>query len=145
VAPYVDPSQVPELPLEFMNADHAREIRLLEQIGDALAALSAGTGSVGTVLERLSVFAVHTREHFLREEQAMREAGFPAYPVHKAEHDRVLGEMDAAVRAFRDGGDPEPLRSYLFDTVPAWFVNHIRTMDSVTARFVVARQAERRV
>ncbi len=137
MAPYVDASQVPELPLAFMNADHADEVRLLESLGEALAGYRRGQGTLGEVIERLSLLAVHTREHFLREEQAMRETGFPAYPIHKAEHDRVLGEMDVEARRFREGGDPGRLWSYLFETVPAWFVHHIRTMDAVTARHVV--------
>ena len=35
---FIDASQVPELPLAFMNADHAQEIQLLEDLGEALTA-----------------------------------------------------------------------------------------------------------
>ncbi|BDG03085.1 hemerythrin family protein [Anaeromyxobacter oryzae] len=138
--PYIDPSQIPELPLAFMNSDHAEEVRLLEDLGVALDAHRKG-GAAQPVLERLALLAVHTREHFLREEQVMRETAFPAYPIHKAEHDRVLAEMDQEARRFREGGDPARLWSYLFEVVPAWFVQHIRTMDHMTARFVAARAA----
>ena len=133
---FVDASQVPELPLAFMNADHAQEVQLLEDLGEALTAHRTDPSQLDAVLERLSLLAVHTREHFLREEQVMRETGFPAYPMHKAEHDRVLAEMDLEARRFREGGDPDRLWTYLFKTVPAWFVHHIRTMDRVTAQFV---------
>jgi hemerythrin len=138
---FVDTTQIPELPLAFMNADHAEEMRLLEDLGDALDEHRDGRGSLAPVLERLALLAVHTREHFLREEQAMRETGFPAYPVHKAEHDRALSEMDQEARRFREGGDPERLRKYLFQVVPAWFIHHIRTMDETTARFVSSTSA----
>ena len=97
----------------------------------------------GEILERLSLLAVHTREHFLHEEAAMREARFPAYPVHQAEHDRVLAEMDAEARAFREHGDGARLARYLRDALPAWFVNHVRTMDVVTARFLAAASRPR--
>ncbi len=136
---FVDATQIPELPLAFMNADHAEEIRLLESLGDALAAHRRGEGPPAAVVERLSLLAVHTREHFLREEQVMRETRFPAYPVHKADHDRALAEMDVEARRFREGGDPDRLWSYLFEVVPAWFVHHIKTMDTVTARYVAAQ------
>ena len=66
----------------------------------------------------------------------MRETRFPAYPAHKAEHDRVLAEMDAEARAFRDTGGGERLSRYLAEALPSWFVNHIRTMDAVTAGFL---------
>ena len=103
---FIDASQVPELPLAFMNADHAQEVQLLEDLGEALTAHRSDPSQLDAVLERLSLLAVHTREHFLREEQAMRETGFPAYPMHKAEHDRVLAEMDLEARRFREGGHP---------------------------------------
>ena len=138
--PKIDPAQVPQLPVPFMNADHAHEARLVNDLEDALAAHGRGAGSLSAVLERLALLAVHTREHFLREETLMREEGFPAYPVHKAEHDRVLAEMDAEARIFREKGDGVRLARYLFETLPAWFLNHIRTMDAVTAGFAARRR-----
>jgi hemerythrin len=135
----VDATQIPELPLAFMNADHAEELRLLDELGGALQAHKEAKGSLEGIIEKLALLAVHTREHFLREEQVMRETQFPAYPVHKADHDRALAEMDQEAKRFRDGGDPDRLWSYLFEVVPAWFVQHIRTMDAVTARYVAAQ------
>ncbi len=135
----IDPSQLPDLPIPFMNADHAREAALLNDIEAALAAHARGEGTLGQILERLSLLAVHSREDFLREEAMMREARFPAYSAHKAEHDRVLAEMDSEARAFRDGGDAARLSRYLFDELPARFLDHVRTMDVVTARFVAGQ------
>jgi hemerythrin len=132
----IDSDLVPFLPVPFMNADHAREVRLLNEMEAALEAHARGEGSLATVIERLSILAVHTREHFLREEAMMREAGFPAYARHKAEHDRVLSEMDAEARRFREDGDAARLSRYLFEALPTWFARHMRTLDDVTARFV---------
>ena len=132
--PEIDPSQLPHLPVPFMNQDHALEVRMLNELGAALSAHRRGQGTLEAVLEKLSLLAVHTRDHFMREESLMRETRFPAYPVHKAEHDRVLAEMDAEARAFRERGDGERLARYLFEALPAWFLNHIRSMDLVTAR-----------
>jgi hemerythrin len=130
----IDPSLVPDLPVEFMNADHALEVTLLNDIERALDAHRRGQGTLAAVLEKLSVFAVHTRDHFLREESLMRQTRFSAYGAHKAEHDRVLAEMNAEASAFREHGDGERLARYLFRALPEWFVNHVRSMDVVTAR-----------
>lgn len=137
----IDLSEVPELPVAFMNADHALEVRLLNDLEDVFADHARGRGTLGAVLERLSLLAVQTRENYLREESMMRETGFPAYAAHKAEHDRVLAEMDAEARLFRDRGDAARLSKYLFEALPAWWLNHMRTMDLVTARFVAERRA----
>ena len=138
--PYVDPTKVAELPLPFMSDDHAEEFRLLEQLGDALGANGAPP-SLDAVLERLALLAVHTRGHFLREETAMRTAGFSGYASHKAEHDRLLTEMDEEARRFRERGDATRLRRYLFDVVPGWYLHHTNTMDLAAARFIAERRA----
>jgi hemerythrin len=138
--PKIDPAQIPQFPIAFMNADHAREVRLLNDLGAALDAHSRGEGTLAVVIERLSLLAVHTREHFLREESMMREAGFPAYPQHKAEHDQALARMDVEARVFREHGDAARLSSYLFETLPAWYLNHQRTMDMITSRFSAERR-----
>jgi hemerythrin len=132
----IEPSRLPTLPVAFMNADHAQEVQLLNDIDAALSAEARGDGTMESVLEKLALLAVHTREHFLREETAMREARFHATLIHKVEHDRVLSEMDREARAFRLEGDAARLARYLFETLPAWFVLHIRTMDTVTAHAI---------
>ena len=139
----IEPRELPELPVPFMNEDHHREIALVNDLEEALAAHGRGEdGTFAVVLEKLSLLAVHTREHFLREEAAMRQARFPAYAVHKLEHDRVLAEMDREARRFREHGDAERLSRYLFDAMPAWFRAHVRTMDVVTAEFVAEHEPE---
>ncbi len=136
----IDLEHLPQLPVAFMNADHVREGKLVNEVEAALEGHRRGEGTLGAVIEKLSLLAVHTRENFMREEAAMRESGFPAYPVHKAAHDAVLEGMDAEARAFRETGDGERLSRYLAEELPAWFANHVRTMDTVTANFLARKR-----
>jgi hemerythrin len=136
--PLIDLAAIPQVPVPFMNEDHAEEARLVNALADALAAVRAGQGSKADVLDRWRALERHTREHFERENEAMRRAAFHAYPVHAGEHERVLAEMAAEAGAFAEGGDAERLWIYVTHAVPAWFVRHIQTMDQVTARFVAA-------
>jgi hemerythrin len=130
--------RIPQVVLSFMNDDHHLEACLLNDLVEALQGHRSG-GSRGPVLERLDALLAHTREHFAREESAMEEAGFPAYPVHKAEHDRLLDELKAEARAFQVHGDAARLSAYVTEAVPAWLAEHIQSMDLVTSRFVAAR------
>ena len=123
---------IPELDLGFMNTDHRDELALLEA---AAAAASATPTDRAAVLSRLGALAEHTQAHFERENAVMREVGFPAYPVHRAEHDRVLAEFGAAVAAYAEGGDAARLLAYLDDLVAGWFPSHMASMDTITARF----------
>ena len=136
----VDVHRIPQVALSFMNDDHHLEACLLNDLVDALRD-HGEAGRKAAILECLDALLDHTREHFAREEAAMEDAGFPAYAVHKAEHDRVLDELKAEARAFQARGDAARLSAYVCDTVPAWFVEHIQSMDLVTSRFVAAQAA----
>lgn len=79
----------------------------------------------------------HTRAHFAREESIMEATGFFASEVHKAEHRRVLAEVERIADRL-EAGDLAAARAYVADDLPAWFLQHRNTMDLVTASF--ARQ-----
>lgn len=141
----IDPRELPELPVPFMNDDHRREVGLVNELAEALAEHQARGGpglDREPVLARLALLAVQMREHFLREETAMRVSGFQAYPAHKAEHDRVLAEMDREARVFRQDGDAGRLSRYLLEVLPAWYRSHVRAMDAAAAQYVDARRAD---
>ena len=136
---HVDLAAIPQVALPFMNDDHVEEGRLLNAAIDATKAHVGGKVPVESVLHGYEALLQHTQEHFGREEEAMRRAGFPAYAVHKGEHDRVVDEMEAEETHFRETGDTKRLLAYLSEAVPAWFVAHIQSMDTVTAQFVTMR------
>ncbi|MFO0583921.1 MAG: hemerythrin family protein [Anaeromyxobacter sp.] len=127
---------IPALALGFMNDDHAEELQLLEAAAQAAAATPPDRAAV---LSRLGALAAHTQAHFEREEAVMREVGFPPYPVHKAEHDRVLAEFGGEVAAYERGGDAARLLAYLDAVVAGWFPQHMASMDTITAQFSAMR------
>ena len=136
----VDLEAIPQVTLPFMNADHREEARLLNELGEALKGHRTGKVPVEAVLHSFEALLAHTQEHFGREEEAMRQAAFPPYPVHKGEHDRVIEEMEAEEAHFRETGDTARLWGYVSEAVPAWFVAHIQSMDAMTAGFVNMRR-----
>ena len=76
-----------------------------------------------------------TLTHFAGEDEKMLKLQFPPYPVHKHEHDRLLEEFTAVVDQWKASGELAPLAEYLKVTIPAWMMDHISTMDYVTANF----------
>ena len=134
--PLVDLDAIPQVPLDFINADHREEAVLLNALAEAIADLRAGKAGPEGVVACFQRLYVHTEEHFGREDRAMQQAGFPPYPMHHGEHVRVLAELAAEGRRFADTGDAVRLDTYVTQVVPTWFVNHIQTMDLMTARFV---------
>ncbi len=139
--PLVALDSIPQVGLAFMDADHRGEASLLNELADAVQRVAGGAGESADraeVLRRFDALLAHTGEHFERENQAMLRTGFPALEFHKGEHDAVLAEMRSARDRFARGGPVEALSRYLLKTMPAWFLSHIETMDTVTSAFVRA-------
>ncbi|MDP2821639.1 MAG: hemerythrin family protein [Sulfuritalea sp.] len=136
----MNPNQLsfPQVALEFMNRDHEEFAALRGKLLDLIAAGSAD--GIDGVLDELQR---HTIRHFADEERAMLETGFPAYPVHKDEHDAVLADMAARIERWRRERDVEALREWLDAAVGDWLVNHVSSMDMVTAGFVAMKRQGR--
>lgn len=137
--PVVRLDAIPQVALPFMNDDHAVEARLLNELAGSVRDHRAGKAPVEAVLHAFEALLAHTQEHFGREEEAMRKVGFPPYPIHKGEHDRVLEELESEGTHFRETGDTGRLWKYVSEAVPAWFGAHIQSMDAITAQFVTMR------
>ncbi|MBV1787541.1 hemerythrin family protein [Marinobacterium sp. D7] len=128
---------LPQVELDFMNEDHAEASALINLLNAALEQLiSGGSQDRTAVTALLDQFYEHNRDHFAHEQAEMERTGFPAYPVHKGEHERVLKEFNGVIEAWREGMPAEALQNHLANSVVPWFINHIGTMDSVTAMFI---------
>lgn len=128
----------PQVALSFMNRDHAEFVALRDSLLGQLDARSPAE-AVDALLDEL---LTHTRQHFADEERLMREVNFPPFPVHKGEHDAVLKGMATRIESWKLDRDANVLRAWLDKDVGAWFVNHVSTMDFVTARFIAAQRPQ---
>jgi len=125
----------PQVELAFMNRDHAEFVALRDRLL-ALLSTQAPAAEVDTLLDEL---LVHTRHHFAEENRLMQETGFPPYPMHKGEHDRVLGDMESRIARWKQERDATALSNWLEVDIVDWFVSHVSTMDFITARFIKAQ------
>ncbi len=127
----LNPGAIPHVALDFMNEDHDEAVELVNKI---LLSLESGTDE--QVTAQLKAFLQHNREHFAREEEQMLRVNFPPYSCHKGEHERVLEELSQVITEWNTTNNRDQLNHYLTDTIATWLVNHINTMDTVTAMFV---------
>lgn len=125
----------PQVELAFMNRDHAEFVALRDRLL-ALLSTQAPAAEVDTLLDEL---LVHTRHHFAEENRLMQETGFPPYPMHKGEHDRVLDDMESRIARWKQERDATALSNWLEVGIVDWFVSHVSTMDFITARFIKAQ------
>ena len=120
-----------------MNATHTEEVALLR---DLLSALDADDAA--RAMELATALAVHVEEHFAREERLMEQYGFPPYPIHKSEHDR----MRALVAEHCAGADSAEGRAalarFIREELLPWLNSHVATMDTATAHFLAMQGVE---
>lgn len=133
---------IPAVMLEFMNEDHKEATLLTNKLYFTLQELKQGGDCTReAVTSLLEAFFTHNKAHFAREEAEMARTGFPAYGCHKGEHERVLEELESVLQQWQQGMSADALEQYLTATVAPWFINHINTMDTVTAMFVSRQPA----
>lgn len=128
----IDFNTVPQVVYEEMNTVHAEEVELLNYIQVLLEA-DASFLEISALAEAL---LEHTREHFANEERLMREVNFPAFRIHKSEHDRVLNEFTYVLMDWRSRKENSILSDYFQLEVAAWLQQHILSIDTVTAEFI---------
>lgn len=127
--------EYPQVALDFMNRDHAEFVSLR----NSLIALLEGAVPDAEVDVLLTELLVHTKHHFAEEERQMQATHFPPYRMHKMEHDRVIADMELHGANWMAGRDRNELKDWLESDVATWFVNHVSTMDMVTAHFIKAQ------
>ena len=111
---------------EVIDHDHKETVELLAELN------AASDADFHAVFAR---FADHLRDHLAREEDLMRQYGFPPFPIHKHEHDRVRLELQGIEKRLA-AGNLMLARGYAREVVPDWFINHKNTMDSATAAWI---------
>jgi hemerythrin len=84
----------------------------------------------------------HTRAHFAVEEVLMRDSAFPAESEHKAEHARILVELQGFAQRVAEGR-LSLARAFVHERIPGWFANHLDTMDGALAAHLSSRRQRR--
>ncbi|WP_027855970.1 bacteriohemerythrin [Marinobacterium jannaschii] len=129
-------NNIPGVALDFMNHDHQEATVLANSLYQLIETAREDRSALERISSELTALYQHNAEHFAREEAEMQRYGFPPYDCHKGEHERVLEEMRVVLGRWEAEQDLDQLHGYLVDTMLPWFINHIGTMDTVTAMFI---------
>jgi len=111
--------------LNFQDHDHEEAVGLMNALQ---------TCSDEDLPKIFTQHVEHLRAHLERENELMDRIGFFAIDMHKGEHTRVLAETDA-MQAKLEAGDIATVRAYVTDALPQWFLEHLDSMDTMTAMF----------
>jgi hemerythrin len=123
--------QLPMVAMASMNDTHLEDIIIINKLSKAVE-----NKDVDLTSSTLAELVAHTIAHFSGEEEMMREKKFPPYPIHKGEHDRVLNELKSIEKGFNQETDFLLIHAYVDGSLIPWLINHIETLDTVTAAFL---------
>lgn len=130
----LNPSDIPEVAIAFMQETHLEEIAMLNALYVLFDKSRAGE-EIPELTNQLEAIVAHTHAHFERENEKMVELNFPPYPMHKQVHDEYLNELDDMLETWHKDNDLTPVIVFFEVTTPQWLKQHIATMDFVTANF----------
>ena len=122
--------------IEEIDAQHRELFRRAARLLDGLHA--GDPGEIGELVDYLHRYAV---THFGAEEAAMREAHYPGYARHKAEHDRFIGDLLALAAEQEQKGGGAFLALQVDRWLREWLREHVSGTDAELARFLSRRSA----
>lgn len=123
-----------QVAFDDMNLVHREELELANQIYRTI--MSPGDHDHSQIENMLEEFVFHIRDHFLFEEDMMRETQCPILSCHEEEHKRVQKIMYQLFAEYARKRDVRLLQFYFEREFKPWIENHILTMDTVTGAFL---------
>lgn len=133
----IDKNSTPIVAMDFMNDVHFEDIDIINELFELILKYENDSTEENKVLisQQYIQWINHTVAHFQREEEMMIEKKFPPYYAHKGEHDNALSIMNKIFNEWQSEEDIKILKHYFIEVLPQWLINHIQTMDTVTAMF----------
>lgn len=134
----INKEDLPLVDKASMNETHFDDIDLINKLNDLIEEFENNPSDelFYTLEAHYTKWFEHTIKHFGTEEQMMQEKGFPAYAVHKQEHDNVLSAMKKIHEDLKKTRSAAGVKNFVQNGLVRWLITHIQTMDTVTARFL---------
>ena len=133
----IDKNSLPIVDMDFMNETHFEDADLINKLYEKIELYEKDSSSENftDLKSKYQEWLEHTIKHFATEEEEMEKRGFFAYPFHKGEHDASIKDMKIVWNNFENNKNISELKNYIEYDVINWLINHIKSMDTVTARF----------
>lgn len=115
------------------DQQHKKLFEIMNAVADAM---HVGQGD-DVIREVVGQLAVYTRTHFLQEEVAMRQTGYPDYAAHQAQHNQLMTDVEKYKKELEEGRKPNLVAVLSF--LQKWLVDHIQKSDQRYADHLNAR------
>lgn len=116
--------------VDDMDEQHKKWIGLINVLHDALLGEGTDIKPERAIEEMLD----YTNYHFAKEEQLMRNAGYPDFTSHKALHIGFINELKSLKHDINSGH--HVLRTQVMSILKNWLENHITTVDKRYGEYI---------
>ena len=139
----IDKNSLPLVAMDFMNEVHFEDIAIINELSNLIISYeeAATKEAYYQINSKYMQWCNHSVSHFKKEEEQMLQKGFPVYTIHKQEHENILKNMSDVFESWEKSKEISYLKEYIFEFIPQWLVNHINSMDRVTAIFLKTGQS----
>lgn len=110
--------------IESLDYEHRRLVDAMESLCDGFDR----AGSDNEVAALFGELQARASAHFALEERLMREAAYPAYESHKADHERLLERIRTMMEAY-EAGRCRDCGIALRDCLEHWLAGHVAEAD----------------
>ena len=127
----LEATQIPQVAMDAMNTVHHEELMIVNDVSAAIA-----NKDITKITQLCNQWLEHTKAHFARENNLMETYNFPAFHCHHQEHLDALEGLESIINAWQEKANLDSMATYVRDTWPEWYINHISTMDTVTSAYI---------
>ena len=121
---------LPMVNFDEINSVHKEEVALLNSL---FTLFDNSSSQDKQIVLKLNELLLHIREHFANEERLMKESYYQSLNMHKAEHGKIINEVQMHIMEFRNRKERDLLIEYFKEDFPTWLEQHILSMDITLA------------
>jgi len=109
--------------VEDIDNDHKKLLGLINQLQTA-AHYSSDNDMIDTILDDL---VDYTKYHFSKEEDMLKQSGYPHFDEHKLQHEAMIKKVSEFIEGYKadDSRTIDDVTQYL----KSWLINHINGSD----------------
>lgn len=119
--------------IESIDRQHKRLVNLINQLKTAV------DYSTGEEFEReaLDELVDYTKTHFSYEEELMEKYGYPDYEPHKAQHRKMIKQVEEVLAEYEE--DHDRAMEHALGFLKDWLINHINGTDKEYSEFLQSK------
>lgn len=119
--------------IDSIDQQHKKLLSLINQLQTAV------DYSTGEEFEREALDALvdYTKTHFTYEEGLMKQNGYPDFEPHKAQHEKMIKEVEDVLDEYEEDHDQAMEHGSRF--LKNWLVNHINGTDKEYSEFLISK------